>query len=306
MPRLMKRLVILLSLTLILSLTFAGNIVAQDDDEIIDFVAEAMGNITQQESVFVISETVIAQDISMAGLPLPIEMTITQSTEVVNIYDDSELIAMQGTNSQSTEAPGFETFIPGGDLIIEMILVDEEFYMRVDDVDNAFGGIYPEGWVTADSLSATRGIDFTSFFTSAIAFESQYGFNEDVILSIEELDGEEINDMAMRVFALEYDIAGLMEGDALANILGGAGMDLSALGVDMNEMMQDMLDSMNISMTLWISEDDGLPYQIEMITTMEMEMTVTGQTMELIQDITQTTTYNDYNEPVEITAPDLD
>lgn len=306
MRNLSKRITLLACFALILSLTFSFTAVGQDDSDLIDFVAEAMARITEQSSVSVTTESLIEQNIEMAGVPIPIEMTITQTTEGVNAYEDGELIALHGITTQSTVAPALSAVIPNVTLNLEMIFADGEFYMRIDDADGTFAGIYPEGWSTADEFSAGVGADFTSLFASLTTIEGQYGFSEDVILSIEELDGEELNDMDMRVFTLEYDISGLFESDALAGILGDAGMDMSSLGVDMGDMMQTMMDGMTTSMTIWIGEEDGLPYLTETIVFVEMELDVAGQTMNLVMDMTQTAVYSDYNEPVDISAPDLD
>lgn len=318
MRNLTKRLIVLLSLTLILSLTFAGSVVAQDDDELLDYIFEALTQINQQSSVQLSTEQVIAMEMNI-GLPLTINMT--SNIDAAVIYEDGEVIAMQGISSQMTELPelGLGDLLPNTDATVEVIQVDDETYFRIIEGGNMLGTAVPEGWITADEffnfgIPVTLNDDFIDFTDFGDMDDMSSDMTTEFIDSITELDNEELNGVDVRVFAIELNLDMLLESELFAEALGSVGLEdaglddagLGDLGMDFETMMGDLLENLTFSVIVRIGADDNLPYQTEVVVMMDADIDMMGQAVNMVIDMTQTTTYSDYNEPVEITAPDLD
>ena len=304
------RLFAVVATILIITASLTVTTSAQDDD-IVDFVLEALNSVAEQSSVQLTTETVIAQEIDMTGMPM--EFSIIQSGEGAVIYDDGEVSAVSLLVTQSMDAGGMGALFGDLGLTLEMVYVDGETYTRVSDVTGFYEMMLEEfnadEWVLDESATAALPFDIDTIIAQGgnVAIDT---WVEEMVASAEELDGETANDQAMRVFALEGDMDALFDSEALSSVLSNFdmdGLDLSSMGMDMEDLDLGMSDmTATLEMIVWIGEDDGLPYYVETITTFDTVMSMMGQSMDMTMILTQSTVYSDYNEDITIEAPEID
>jgi len=281
---------------------------AQDDD-IVDFVLEALNSVAEQSSVQLTTETFIAQEIDMTGMPL--EFGIIQSGEGAVIYEDGEVSAVSLLLTQSMEADGMGAILGDLGLTLEMVYVDGQIYTRISEVSGFYEMILEElnagEWMLDENTTAALPFDIDTIIAQGgnVAIDT---WVEEMVASAEELDGEIVNDQAMRVFALEGDMEALFTEEGLEALMSDfdmEGLDLSSMGMEELDLgMSDMTATM--AMVIWIGVDDGLPYYVETVTSFDTVMSMMGQSMDMTMTLTQSTVYSDYNDDITIEAPEID
>jgi hypothetical protein len=278
----------------------------QDDEDLLAYVVAAYDNMVEIETMTITATQLIDQTLEVDGIT--VTQTVEQKMDGLIRYSEDPAVEMTLVQSFLTQS-GFETIEV--DLTMDMIQVDETFYMRFYDVSDDFANVYPEGWVNVtDNPGDMPGMELLNVeqLTSMMNTTLQYPINADTVSSVEEIEDAEaieaIEDVEMRTFVLEIDMEALQEADELEDIAGM--FNAGTTGVDVDAMMSQMFDGATMTLEIWIGTDDQLIHRIDMImnTDAEIEGMIPGMgAVDMVQTLTGTYTYSNFDESFEIEAP---
>ncbi len=294
----MKRVLLLIACFLLVT-PFVG---AQTDDEsdLIDYVVAAFDQIMALDSVYLSGTQTIVQTITAAGETL--DQTIVQDMSGWMILDDTATGEMDLTMVQNlSQDMGLQSVEV--DLTMDMRLVDDTLYLRVYDLSPELAGLYPEGWIDLSEgdqdIPGLELLNVEQMTNIAANTGIILPYNEDTVLSIEELPSEELDSGEARVFLIELDGPALLDYEEMEQMLGMVEIP----GVDMTAMMESMMDGANYTVQVWIDAEDAILVQIDVTLDVGTDLTLMGQSMTLVQNTTSSYTYSDFNEPFEIEVP---
>ena len=296
---------LLLGLTsLPLSTAFAQDF-TPEEQKLIAFVAASFENVLNQKSLKATTESVVSQDmnISDGGQNLDILQNITQEMNVDILSDGDGGVAAsysvldQNMSMDMGDLGSFEQ-----PLTMEMVLDGTDFYIRYTNVPAESAALFPEGWVTLDEAGGMEMFN-QEFFESLTGRRALalYEVNEETVAEIRELDGETVEDVPMRVIEIVWNA------DALLTVAGIDNMfNAEQLGIPLDDFLNEFKEKTISSQRVWIGESDGLPYRIDVVMRAE-DLSLTVQTAQVIMtmDMNSTTTYFDFNVPVDIVIPTL-
>ena len=296
----------LLSVVLVIFvLTFSAfSIHAQDDfsEEELDaiaVVADAYDKMAALETVYTDGTQNLVQEVSAAGQSL--EITLLQEIFGPSIFDEDAPAAALTIVQESTFS-GISI-----EMTMEMIQVDDDLWVRISDVTDAYASQYPEGWVNLiENPTGVPGMELFNIdsMTSMTNTGLQYPITEDTVATIEELDDfEEIDGIETRAFAVTLDTLALLETEAFDALSGM--MNADALGMDVNDMMTQMFENAFFDLVIWVGVDDGLVHRTDMILDIDAALSVPGAgSVNLVQSLEASFTYTEFDDPVEIVAPE--
>jgi hypothetical protein len=294
------------------SLLMIGGVSAQGDFtdeelEWIDFVAEAYDNTADSDSFRVEYDQSTTQELSTGSGRSAVEVSndISQAmTLEFERSDDGSTFSAVLEQTTTTDMSGQSTDI---ELTIEMVLFDDELYMRVSDVSpRSASSAFPDDWVNvADEadrypfLAAFNVDSITSLYDAPLGLE----IDEDTLLSIEELDSDEIDGQEMRVFEFEYDAEALFGSKVMAAFIDAlSGM---AQGVDVQDLIDQMAGDTEITYTVWINEEDMLVYRFDSVLNIDTTIEISGTEVDLVQEAEASVYYSDFGEDFDIEEPDI-
>lgn len=184
-----------------------------------------------------------------------------------------------------------------------LIIVDDVLYVRIDDASPALAPLVPDGWVNVNEDGADYQL-LAGMNTAALnqLYELTYPVNEESVTSITKLDADEIDGQAMRVFEIEYDVQYLVDNgvlDTLASALAS-----SAPGVDLRDLLTQMMDGATLTLKVWVGDDDDLIHHMENELSVDTTIEIQGQKVDLVQTSTATIDFSGFDEPIEIEAPE--
>lgn len=191
---------------------------------------------------------------------------------------------------------------------LEMFMDNQTLYGRITDAD--LGPGHPSsppaaGWVNMDLLpdQASPAYQYINEATFFELYGMNYPLSPGSVGSVIELDPEEVDGQTMRVLRVEYtsqalDAAGVM--DDLIDVFNG-----QAMGDSTADLTRQMLEGAAFSLTVWIGADDRLPHVIEDRIIIQSEMSVANITLPVSGEMTLTTTLSGFNQPLELTPPDI-
>ena len=269
--------------------------------EWIDFVASAYENTLTSTTLQGAVEQTMTQNMRVGTTT--IDQTIALKGEM-SMINGGELPVMYAFTDQTIEQVINGQDAPPTDIVLEMTVYDGIFYMRYG---TPMQGL-PEGWFEANTLFPSLGmgeiVDFnalTKYMGGALA---NYPVNKDTVASITELDPEKLDGVGTRVFEMEWNLQNLFSDTDLTGMV-----DLSSLGIDMEDYWQQFADKSTMSQRIWIGLESGLILKVEQqADTTGLEFTdlagVPG-TLEMDQVVASTATYSNFGEPVEIEKPVL-
>jgi len=275
----------------------------QDDEDLLAYVVAAYDNMVEIETMATTSTQFIDQTIEADGVT--VVQTIEQTIDGLLRYGEDPAAEMTLVQSLLTQS-GSQTIEV--DLTMDMIQADETFYVRIYDVSDDFATFYPAGWVNiTDNPGDMPGMEMLNVeqFTDMVDTALQYPINADTISSVEEIeDAEAIEDVETRTFALEIDLEALQESDEFSDIAGM--FNAGAAGVDIDAMMSQMFDGATMTMEVWIGTDDQLIYRVDMVMNIdaEIEGMIAGVgVVDMVQTLTGTYTYSNFDQRFEVEAP---
>ena len=299
---------VLLFIMLLLSVAIGG-VAAQEDTlgdedlELIEYVGEAFTNMAELETVATEAEQTIDQTIEAAGQT--ITQVIDQTVTGVTIFGDD--LALESTVVQEiTTVAGFQNVTL--DMTMDMVAVDDALWVQVRDVSAIVANQFPNGWVDlSEDPMAIPGMEL--FDLDQMMQQTNSGLNypitPEAVSSIAEIDEAEIDDQTMRVFEILIDWQGFINSEqfeTMRSMFNPGGVD----GVDVDAMMNQMFNGANIELVVYIGADDQLVHQVDIVMNIaaEIEGMIPGvATVDMVQDLTGSYRYFDFNEDAEITAP---
>jgi hypothetical protein len=306
----MKRAVLLIAVLALLAAAlpvFAQTSLTSQQQESVQTVSDAVTAIGELDSYTMYSKQIINQQMEMGvgqqTMNIVNDITQTIDFQVVKTADGYNA---SGALEQSTVTDlgtgGTETV-----LTFEMVLLDGDTYVRVSGDAGPLAAMFPEGWSNlSDPAAAANPLLSALNVESMVGLGSQSFLTEDsAVLGIEELDSAEIDGQTMRVFDINYDTTALAASgvfDAMSSSLGSLA---GPQGGDPQEMIQDMFEDAEITYTAYVGADDGLLHQLDNTMAIDATLSFQGMTLPLVMTIDSTTVFSDFNEPVEIEAPEV-
>ncbi len=306
-----------LNLCLILSLLLifasapvtAQNSHSADDLALIDYVQSVLDNFADEGSFRITGSQNITQTLSanIDGTKWIVDQTIDQIMNGSLQYGDADSVAAEMDIDQVMVSA-----VPGQaeiEMTQEMgvVVVDDTLYMRVGRVSpEEIAAMFPQGWVNVsenpNAIPGASMIDaeaYVGIFNTPFA----YTLSAESVTSISELPEEEIDGETLRVFEMTLDLNTLFEDGQLDQLMGA--FDMSAMGVNMDDLMAQMLEKATITMTTWVTADDVI-YRVDSEMRFASIVTdlVPGLDETAIDQIVRTSfIYSDYGVDFDITAP---
>lgn len=309
----MKRFTLRLAALIALLLIGIQTAAAQDapDPALLDAIATAFENTRTASSLHVVSQSLTES----AGGEFSLS---SQQTLEADLVQTEEGWNVQGSLISAMTLP-FGEF----ELTTEIIVVDGVTYLRFGEAPEGMPLDLPTEWVDLETFSAAQGqgggmIGGAGLTASADQFTSFLGLpiTPEIVTGITPLADDEIDGQVMQVYQLTVDSAALLESEAatLVNvgIGGGAGMmgggmtpPQGAQGGAMPEMPEmpegtpEPLAPENVEFTfaVYIGADDGLVHRIYSVVSIAADTTAIT--------LTSLTDYSNFNDPVEIAAPEI-
>ncbi|MBZ0285622.1 MAG: hypothetical protein K8L97_33130 [Anaerolineae bacterium] len=189
-------------------------------------------------------------------------------------------------------------------MTLGLIIVDDVLYARVDDASPMLATMAPEGWVNVNE----DGAQYPLFATLSPETLSQlyglvYPMDEVSVVSITKLDADEIDGQAMRVFTIEYSTEALADSAIMSTI--ASSLASTAPGVDIEEMVAQIVAGSTLNIQVWLGEDDGLLHRLQTEMVTETELSIQGMSIPMNQISTGVINFSGFNEPLEIVAPEV-
>ena len=323
----------LLSLLAIAVLVAVVPASAQDavDPAAVDAVAAALAATQSQSSLHLNTQvfTESNRGTDQAGI----------SQQDVLVFDLAPMA--DGWNLAGSQTTSAATPMGAMDTVSDIIVLDGTVYLRLTSgggESGGFGGMFPEGWFTLDSLEQNAGgqgrfggFDATSV-VNRIVGPLLLPVTADSVLGASELPADQIDGQAMRVIQITLDSQALIDSTASAMLgagggmmmMGGPGMRQDGDSAQAMPMLQgtppaggpdgqmpdgamppdggmQALTPENVRMTfaVYIGQDDGLVHRLYAVTD---QGSGDGQ---FSQPTTTRTDLSAFGAPVSISAPEL-
>jgi len=188
---------------------------------------------------------------------------------------------------------------------MDMTIVDGIVYVQVYDTTGNLVGQFPEGWVNvSENPSAIPGMNLLNIEQLADMIRPvAYALDKDTVNSISEQPRETLDGQEMRVFTLVLNSKGLSESSTFKQV--ASAFNSSALGVDAEQLINDMLKGATLDIRIWIGAEDNMLHKTSATLRIDANLSVSGQNLNLKQTSEGEFTFTNFNEPVEILAPEL-
>lgn len=300
----MKKLfMILLVVLLVVPLTLTAQNDALTDDQVeqVDYVADSFAKLLGLNGVRMEGTQVIDQELIVTG------QSITQRIEQDMVgtvsYENREPVAVDMTLLQSTSQ-----FVPGQgitdtELTMDIRAVQDGLYVRVRDVSMNLLGVYPSGWVNLneEDVPAFDLLNPDALLENTLNPQFQIPLTSEEVLDITEA-AVVVDDVDLRFFTLMFDPQAIVESEMVQGSLGI--FDGEQLGIDMNDLLQQMAAGMTYTMDVWIDPVNDFIYQMDITMFIDAEITLLGETFDLIQTMTNSLRYTDFDTVFEIEVPE--
>lgn len=203
---------------------------------------------------------------------------------------------------------------------IDMILLDERAYLRVTSDDPALAGFFPDGWRdVTDGAEEFPGMEMYNLdqllrFSSSTFSADVFAVLLDAVTEAETLAPETLGGVTVTRTRLALDPAAAFTGasaDALAEMFNAGALPLDVEG------MLDLIftdEDTRYEITLLLGADGTVLYGYDVFLSMDIAIpaslltdpTLAGAEMSLAQQSVSELRFTDQNEPVTISAPELE
>lgn len=291
---------LLRGLLLIILLLPMGVFAQSEDDITIDDIENAFANVFKNDSVRMEGVAQIDQTITVSGMN--IVQSITQDIAGEMTFAEGVLTGLTSAITQTVSSDTAGTITEGG-MLMELIYVDEIVYMRVSETEGVLAGTFPEGWINLNTdADSVEGLALINMDTLLSTFDQPlvYPLNEETVINFEMVDVDPELEFA------EGTVAYLVEINAEAAFAAGGFAEMfsgfEALGIDMEDLLNQMMEGAELSAVVYLL--DGQLVGIASAMVLDADITIQGQTMTLVQNMTSFQKYTDFNFELEITAPE--
>lgn len=299
-----KRLMLLMTVLMMAAL-FVIPAAAQDDDETLDYIAAAFDGVSDLETYRVTGDFIVTQTLEAEGMTIP--TNLTQAIDARIGYEDGETVALDANLVQDIEIDlGIAGGSQAGAMTLDMRIVDGEVYLRVSEPTGIFVGQFTDAWQIlgesgADAITQAFGNpdDLIASFNQQLL----YPIDSDTVTELTELGEVDVDGETLLGFELEMDVEAAFSSEDMGALLGGT-MDTSALGMTPEELMGQLLDGAELTLTVYISEEDDLVRRVESLVIFDASITAMNMEMDIEQSAEGLFTYSEFNEPFEVEAPE--
>ncbi|MEQ8675132.1 MAG: hypothetical protein RLP44_20510 [Aggregatilineales bacterium] len=304
---------LMLVLLLMLMPPVMPSTLAQDDDaltdedlELIAYVSDSFTNLLQMSSVTIEGSLNFLTEFQSD------EQSILQSVDSELMYnlllEDARILALQMTSVQEAESrvePGLDTTL---NLSMELRFVDGVSYLRIYDLPLLLAIFLSDDWI---NLNEDDGYppELEVFSSEQLDFLASIGglgnyYTERTVTSIEERPEETLEDgTTTRVFSVEVDPTQAFSGleETLRITLG-----LSEYSVGPVRFKYVILPTMTFNAVIWVDSATDLVAQVQVEWEIDSELeSVDAPPADFHFVLSAILAYTDFNEEVEIIAPDL-
>lgn len=275
-----------------------GPVFAQGEGELLDDVQTALDHFNQQIHYRISGLQSMQQTVAITTeeAAVSIEQTVEQRYNGALNRDESAEITIeqqiQMTNGAGEPLNFSQT--------LGIVIIGDVLYLRVSDVQPTdVAALLPEGWINVtENPAAFPGSEMMSSdqYLSLFANAINYSLTTDMLLSIEELAGEEIDGQTLRVIEITFDPALLFASGALDSILNA--YDYAMLGLDNEALADAVSQNARITTTLWLTAEGNL-YRADSA----IVFAGTVNNAEIDSQISSSFVYTDFGVTIPIEAP---
>jgi hypothetical protein len=282
----------------------SGGGLSEEDLTTLEYVSKSFQDTSSLTALHMVGGQTVNQDISAQGTT--IKQTIEQNFDgdLVLATDSTQSDATQMTLEQSLSASGAGQNV-SGTMTMDMIITDGVVYVQVYDTTGSFSGQFPDGWVNvSENPSAIPGMNLLNIEQLAEMIRPvTYALNKDTVNSISEQSRETVDGQEMRVFSLSLNSKGLSESSTFKQL--ASAFNTGSLGVDAQQIINDMLKGASLDLRLWIGTEDNLMHKSSVTVKIDANLNISGENVNLKQTSEGAFTFSNFNQPVEIQAPEV-
>ena len=302
-----KRLFVLLLLALLAVIPA----VAQDDEEdeaaldteTLDYIAAAFEAMNNLDSVRIVGELTVDQEVTSAGMTIP--TTITQEIDGrIGYGDDSTVDQLQMTLLQELE---MGMGLGSGGMTLEMRLVDGTFYVQVSNTSGLMVGQFPEEWERLSDESTSviaEAFGDPEALIASFNQQIQYPITEETVIELDERRETDVDDDPVRRWDVVLDPSAIRDSGALEAALGRPPGRRQRRRLRQHRRLRQ--GSRRRIHRVYISTETDLIRQIDSEVVFDTALDIMGQSAELSQTAEGEFVYSEFNEPIEVEAPELE
>ncbi len=272
-----------------------------DRSALIAFVAAAYEATSVNQSYAKQDSTELSMTLAAQGIS--IEMLLESTSEgMAQLGTTLEDHIMQTKTTQYMKMTLSTGQVSEGDMVSEMILLNGVLYMRTLEQNGMFAGTQSEKWQTLTKTETSEGMSDSTFNYDALLSTmtgTRLTLTDESVLSIVEVAADPIHEQAMRAFEIEFNPAAL--NDLITQM--ASAFNLGSMGVDVEEVLQDMFENAQIHTKLWVGTEDNLIHRAENAIEIDTELEVMGYTFDLKMTQRSTENYSDFGRTVEVSVP---
>jgi hypothetical protein len=304
------------SLVVLVALLLSGTALVSAQNDLVQYVLAVYENSINLETFVYESETAIAQEMNMGAAGMgAMENEVTQTVTVTGIRNED------GFDFSAVSESDMGMMGMSAVLNFELIRVDGVLYGRGSSdgegmMANIMAEMFPADWtnITEDGERYPGFGAYTAMDSALIEqFANPLGlfpFTPAAVKDLVELDPEEIDGRAVRVFQFDVDFENLDADvvNAIVDTVAGATASsggAAGAGIDLETMMQDIMQSIEATITIYVDDAEGIILQSIVDQTLDFAMEIPGLDGELgiEQNAVTTISLLEYNTPVTIEAP---
>jgi hypothetical protein len=296
-----KMFVLLLVVCVLLLAPLPVSHAQSDRSTLIAFVAAAYEATTVNQSFTKQDTTELSMTLATQGIS--IEMLLDSTSEsVAQLGATLEDHIMQSKVTQHIKMSLATGQVSEGDMVSEMILLNGVLYMRALEQNGILAGTQSEKWQTLTKTESSEGmsdgaLNYDALLSTMIG--ARLALTDESVLSIVEVAADPIDGQTMRAFEIEFNAAAL--GDLITQMAGA--FNLGNMGVDVEQLLQDMFENAKIQTKLWVGVEDNLIHRTENAIEIDTELELMGYTFDLKMVQRSTENYSDFGRTVEVSVP---
>jgi len=226
------------------------------------------------------------------------EMTqeIAMQMEIEMLMDDGQVVAFSALNGQTLDSN-----MLSGVLVMEMIYIDEELYINITETDGVYSGLFASGWGRASENPILQ--DTVGLINQETLNQLNVHFSPEFVEAIALVAEDDLVD-AERAIYVNLHPQALREQGFLDEF---AQQTFQEEAEDFDAIFTALLEDAEMEL-VYNFDADGLLTRVDLVMFFEGDLGVLlgDAGFLLTQDHTQTAFYRYYDEPITITAPEID
>lgn len=269
-------------------------------------VDSAFQNLMSVKSYYTDTQIILDQDIGLQGLS--VNMVMTYDIQGTGRMENGIVKELDMDAVLDSEAGGLgAAAIPSSSVSMDMVLVNDDFFARVNSSSGPFDGTPVGRWVNAYDvgLGGVPAQTWRDMF--AINGQFPFSFNQRTVNGVDRRADEVIDGVTMRVYALDMNAQEVLtSSDAIMSQLTGsiAGSDPSTAAF-VQDFFDDYVSGSEIDVVVWVDMDANIIRKMQMFLEYAGQVSFQGMTMDIDQSATYNYDYSQFDRPVRIVAPPM-